>query len=382
MSQTASPPASGSRPGSNLDVAEADGAATGEGGGATGDRTADRPRRRATTNRPSSSPSAVVSTRRLTRSFADVEVIHPLDLDLEPGTILGLIGPSGCGKTTTVRLMTGLLAPTSGSATVFGCEAGELTATDRTRLGYLPQSPALFPDLSLAENLSFHASMYGLPFRRRRRLDQLLDWVELSDDRRKRVADASGGMQRRLALAAAFVHDPDVVFLDEPTAGLDPILRDKLWERFHEVAAGGKTLVVTTQFVGEAGQCDLVGLLSDGEMLLLDTPTNLRSAAFDGEVVDIRLERPLTDDGLRRLGERPFVIGDVERLGPTTIRVVVDRADRAMIDIEHALQALDAVIVELEEHVADYDEAFVRVVERHRDGRRGTPDEDETGAPR
>ena len=191
--------------------------------------------------------SAVVRAEQVTRSFADQQVISPLDLEIEPGTILGLIGPSGCGKTTTVRLLTGLLAPTSGRATVFGRDACDLSSADRARLGYLPQTPALFPDLSLAENLSFHASMYGLPFRRRQRLDQLLEWVELGEHRHKRVADASGGMQRRLALAAAFVHDPDVVFLDEPTAGIDPILRDKLWARFREVAATGKTLIVSTQ---------------------------------------------------------------------------------------------------------------------------------------
>lgn len=309
---------------------------------------------------------AVVGCRQLTRSFDDHQVIHPLDLDIEPGTILGLIGPSGCGKTTTVRLLTGLLAPTSGSATVFGRPTEALTAADRARLGYLPQTPALFPELSLAENLSFHASMYGLPFRRRRRLDGLLDWVELGEHRSKRVADASGGMQRRLALAAAFVHDPDVVFLDEPTAGIDPILRDKLWRHFREVAEQGKALVVTTQYVGEAGQCDQVGLLSDGELLLLDTPANLRRAAFDGEVVDVRLERPLTDREIERLEAEPFVVGGVERLAPTEVRIVVDAAARAMTDIGAAVGVLGTSVVEMDEHVVDYDEAFVRIVERHR----------------
>jgi ABC-2 type transport system ATP-binding protein len=316
----------------------------------------------------STSATAVVSARQLTRSFEDHEVIHPLELDIEPGTIVGLIGPSGCGKTTTVRLLTGLLSPTSGSATVFGRPATALSSADRARLGYLPQTPALFPDLSLDENLSFHASMYGLPFRRRNRLDQLLEWVELDGDRRKRVVDASGGMQRRLALAAAFVHDPELVFLDEPTAGIDPILREKLWRRFRDVAGHGKTLVVTTQYVGEAGQCDLVGLLSDGELLLLDTPANLRRAAFDGEVVDVELEQPLRDDDLRRLAEQPFVVGAVERTGPAGLRVVVDDADRAIQDIRSALTGLGARIAEIEEHIVDYDEAFVRVVERHRDG--------------
>ncbi|MFP5488560.1 MAG: hypothetical protein ACLGHQ_09680, partial [Acidimicrobiia bacterium] len=139
-----------------------------------------------------------------------------------------------------------------------------------------------------------------------------------------------------------------------------------------QVAEQGKTLLVTTQYVGEAGQCDLVGLLSDGELLLLDTPANLRRAAFDGEVVDVRLERPLTDAEIEHLQEQTFVVSDVERIGPTELRIVVDDADRVMSDIDAAMSQLGVRVVEMDEHVVDYDEAFVRVVERHR-GR--TPDE-------
>ena len=309
---------------------------------------------------------ATVLTQGLHKSFGDDEVIRGVDIAIEPGTILGLIGPSGCGKTTTVRLMTGLLAPSEGSATVFGTDASRLSASQRSRIGYLPQTPALFPELSLDENLSFHASMYGMRLRRRDRLDQLLEWVELAEHRKKRVVDASGGMQRRLALAAAFVHDPEVVFLDEPTAGIDPILRDKLWTRFREQAGAGRTLVVTTQYVGEAGQCDEVGLLSDGELLLLDTPTNLRRAAFDGEVVDVQLDRPLTDDEVADLASRPMVVGSIERTSPTGLRVVVDDAGRAMQELGDAITACDASIVDMDEHLVDYDEAFLRVVQRHR----------------
>ncbi len=307
-----------------------------------------------------------VHAERLAKRFDDRQVIAPLDLEIEPGTIVGLIGPSGSGKTTTVRLLAGLLAPSDGSAEVFGVPSTELSAADRARIGYLPQAPALFPELSLDENLSFHASMYGLPFRRRRRLDQLLDWVELTEHRSKRVSQASGGMQRRLALAAAFVHDPEVVFLDEPTAGIDPILREKLWQRFRDAAERGASIVVTTQYVGEAGQCDLVGLLSDGELLMLDTPQNLRRAAFDGEVLDIVTERPLTDRELEALAAEPFVLGDVERAGPSTVRVVVDDVDGCVEPAQAVLERLGVTTTAVDEHVVDYDEAFVRVVQRHR----------------
>jgi ABC-2 type transport system ATP-binding protein len=217
----------------------------------------------------------IVVAQGVSKAFDDDAVVRDVDLTIPPGTIVGLIGPSGCGKTTTVRLLTGLLEPTAGTVEVDGTTATELTHRQRSRIGYLPQIPALFPDLSLWENLNFHASMYGLRLRRRARLRELLDWVELTDDRSKRVREASGGMQRRLALAAAFVHDPALVFLDEPTAGIDPILRARFWDQFRSLRDAGRTLLVTTQYVGEAANCDVVGVLSEGELVFLGLPDDL-----------------------------------------------------------------------------------------------------------
>ncbi len=258
--------------------------------------------------------AATVVAEGLSKSFGDERVINNVDLRIEPGSIVGLIGPSGCGKTTTVRLLTGLLEPTEGRAEVFGTPSHHLTSKQRQRIGYLPQLPALFPDLSLWENLSFHASMYGLRLRRRVRLRHVLDWVELVDDRKKKVREVSGGMQRRLALAAAFVHDPELVFLDEPTAGIDPILRAKFWEQFREMRDEGRTMCVTTQYVGEAAYCDYVGLLSDGELLMLDTPDNLRRAAFEGEVLDIELARAIEPAELAALRDVEGVLGAPEEV--------------------------------------------------------------------
>jgi ABC-2 type transport system ATP-binding protein len=312
---------------------------------------------------------AVIVATGLSKRFDTVDVVHDLDLVIEPGTIVGLIGPSGCGKTTTVRLLTGLLRPTAGETTLDGVPPTDLSAAERSRIGYLPQIPALFEDLSLWENLSFHASMYGLPLRRRNTLRGLLDWVELGDDRRKRVRDVSGGMQRRLALAATFVHSPRYLFLDEPTAGIDPILREKFWRRFRELRDAGSTFLVTTQYVGEAAYCDLVGLLSDGELLFLDTPENLRRAAFHGEVIDVETAMPISMPQLDEVRHLPFVVGDVDQLDTNVIRVVVDDAAHALTEISSCLATLGVDVVDSEEYDVGYDEAFVRIVERFRNER-------------
>jgi ABC-2 type transport system ATP-binding protein len=316
---------------------------------------------------PRGDGDALVSMSDVSKSFEERQVISDLDLDVHPGSIVGLIGPSGCGKTTTVRLMTGLLWPTSGEVRVFRTPAHELSSRQRSRIGYLPQIPALFPELSLRENLNFHASMYGLPLRRKRRINELLDWVELSEHRSTRVSNASGGMQRRLALAAAFVQDPVLAFLDEPTAGIDPILRAKFWERFRAMAGAGKTLVVTTQYVGEASECDLVALLSDGELVLFGTPDQLRWAAYEGEVVDVAFDTEPTDDQVAQLAGTDFVVGAIERVERRQLRLVVDDAERAVRDLTGALSAIGLQANEMWEHDVDYDEAFMRVVQRHRD---------------
>ncbi len=313
---------------------------------------------------PTNDRGAVVASRGLGKSFGSSEVVKDVDLDVAAGSIVGLIGPSGCGKTTTVRLLTGLYEPTTGTAWIGGTPSTELTHGQRSRIGYLPQTPALFPDLSLWENLSFHASMYGLRLRRRRRLEQLLDWVELSDDRDKRVRQASGGMQRRLALAASFVHDPSLVFLDEPTAGIDPILRAKFWQQFQELRNSDRTLVITTQYVGEAAECDLVGVLSDGELVMFDTPDNLVRAAFGGAVLDVELEQAVTS--LDGLAGTTGVLARPEPTGPTSWRVVVDDAEAARPVVHGALTGAGVPVADVRPHPTDFDEAFVRIIGSHR----------------
>jgi ABC-2 type transport system ATP-binding protein len=306
----------------------------------------------------------VVSCEHLGKSFGEGPVVDDVSVRVEQGSIVGLIGPSGSGKTTMVRLLTGLYEPTTGVATIDGTASTALRHRQRSAVGYMPQVPALFPDLSVWENLGFHASMYGLRLRRRRRLRQLLEWVELDEHRDKRVREASGGMRRRLALACSFVHDPSLVFLDEPTAGIDPILRAKFWDHFRALRDRGRTLIVTTQYVGEAADCDLVGVLSDGHLVLYDTPDGLRRAAYGGDVLDIELDRAVASlDGLTRVDS---VLTRPDATGPTSWQVLVTDGAVAAPAVEAALADAGVGAVAVRRHPVDFDEAFVRLIERHR----------------
>jgi ABC-2 type transport system ATP-binding protein len=309
---------------------------------------------------PSVQPA--VRARGLTRTFADGVGVFDLDLDVEPGTIFGFIGPSGSGKTTTIRLMTGVLGPQSGELTVLGKTPSDFDQADRNRLGYMPQLSVLYPHLSLWENLGFSASLFGVPWRgRRRRMRELLQFVELDDARSRLLRDSSGGMQRRLALAATLIHNPDLLFLDEPTAGIDPILRKKVWDHFAQLRDQGRTLFVTTQYVGEAGYCDRVGVLAEGRLIAVDTPEGLRRQAYGGEVLDVVFTRPLLSPQLDQLSEMASAIR-TERIGSHEVRLVV--ADAGEISPQVTAWATEAgvEIESVEPYLPAFDDVFVELV--------------------
>lgn len=249
-------------------------------------------------------PTATPTPDRLTAgghppvaSFAGVrrtfgaQGVHDLDLEVPPASIFALIGPSGSGKTTAVRMMLGLDLPDDGTIEVLGRSPADFDRESSKRIGYMPQSTALYPDLSLRHNLDLVASLYGVSWRgrwvrtrrrraARQRVERTLEFLGLTDEQRTRLADASGGEQRRLALAAALVHEPALLVLDEPTAGIDPVLRREIWERLRTLRDSGVSIFVTTQYVEEAAHCDLVTVLADGRAVVTDTPQGLRRRAF------------------------------------------------------------------------------------------------------
>ncbi len=307
----------------------------------------------------------IIQTQNLSKQFGDATAVHDISLSIPPGTILGFIGPSGCGKTTTMRLLLGIYDPTAGEATILGHAPLAFTQDDRERIGYMPQLFVLYPELSVRENLNFVASLYGVPLRRQERLRALLDLVELTGHERKLARNISGGMQRRLSLAAALVHDPELIFLDEPTAGIDPLLRRKLWDHFQQLKAEGRTLFVTTQYVGEAAYCDYVAVMHNGRLLMVETPTDLRRRALGGDVILIQPEHPLTLNQIDQLRQQAFVLANgltVNR--DNSLEVVVDDASSTLPILLNWIEDQGIAIQTAQEYNPPFDDIFVRLIEK------------------
>jgi ABC-2 type transport system ATP-binding protein len=334
-------------------------------------------------NTNGSEPPLIANVEAATLDFGNGVGLFDIDLELPQGTIMGMIGPSGCGKTTTVRLLTGRFPPTSGKVTVMGRDPTTFSAEDRARIGYMPQLFVLYPELTVRENINFVASLYGVPYRRKERMDELLDFVELQDARDRLARKLSGGMQRRLMLAAILFHNPDLIFADEPTAGIDPILRDRFWDKFRSLRDEGRTLLVTTQYVGEAAYCDYVAVMRKGRLLHVETPDRLRRIAFDGEIVTLDVDTDRVGQVLDLLSHTlsPVAPGappegrihkveqvpNAEGLPPnqSRVRAYVDESSLALPIIFKVLSAsLDIEVYAAEPYEAPYDEVFTRLIQQ------------------
>lgn len=307
----------------------------------------------------------IVDAHELTKIFGEEAAVKALTMKVPRGTIFGFIGPSGCGKTTTVRLLTGIHKPTSGELTVLGKHPVEFSKSDREKIGYLIQNFVLYPELTVWENLNFAASFYGVGlFSRHSRLNKLLEFVELSDDKRKLAGALSGGMKRRLSLAATLVHDPELLFLDEPTAGIDPLLRRKFWDYFKELQTQGHSLFITTQYVGEAAYCDLVGVMYEGKLLMVESPEGLRRKAYGGDIIGIKTTEWLRYENRKKLEDLPFVKGKIKVINDQEIEIFVDEANTAMPALMEAAKAQRINVEKIEQVSPPFDDVFVKLIEK------------------
>jgi ABC-2 type transport system ATP-binding protein len=249
-------------------------------------------------------PEPVIVVEHLTRHFGDFVAVNDVSFEVQPGEVVGYLGPNGSGKTTTFRMLLGMLNPTHGRASVLGFDVHREPEQVRARVGYMSQKFAIYDDLTVWENLQFYGGVYGITDKAR--IEETIALVGLSDHQKTITRELSGGWRQRLALGIALVHSPRLLFLDEPTSGVDPTARRAFWDLIYELAASGVTVLVTTHYMDEAEYCNRVGMMRDGNLLALDTPLALKEHYVPGEVWELYAE-PLLD-GLHLLADMPGVV--------------------------------------------------------------------------
>lgn len=224
-----------------------------------------------------------IRTREVTRAFGDKEVLHGISLEVRRSEIFGLLGPSGSGKTTYVKMIAGIDEATRGEVEVLGTPMPKLSMMNR--IGYMAQSDAMYTELTAKENLEFFGALFGLRgAKMKRRIDEVMALVNLTDHLKRPVSAYSGGMKRRLSLAVALMHEPEVLILDEPTVGIDPVLRKSIWDEFESLSRQGTTILVTTHVMDEADKCHRLGMVRDGSLIAVGTPEALKLETGSGSI--------------------------------------------------------------------------------------------------
>lgn len=301
----------------------------------------------------------IIRTESLTRRFGEFVAVKDVSFSVERGEIFGYLGANGAGKSTTIRILCGLLAPTSGRAEVGGVDVAEDPERVKRGIGYMSQRFSLYQDLAVEENLQFFGGAYGLSGKKLRdRISELLESVGLSDERKRRTGDLPGGLRQRVALASSMIHQPAIVFLDEPTAGVDPIARRTFWDLIRTVAAQGTTVFVTTHYMDEAENCHRIGLMVAGELVALDTPAQLKRTHVPGHLW--RLEGRRLERAGVALSARPGVI-EVQPFG-AAVHVRTEHADAALLGSALEAAGIQASIQAIEPTLED---VFLAVVEGH-----------------
>ena len=255
---------------------------------------------------PKSNPSPAIEVKGLTKRFGKFTAVDRISFRVEPGEIFGFLGPNGAGKSTTIRMLCGLLSSSAGSAMVGGHDIDREPEQIRARLGYMSQKFSLYRDLTVAENIAFFGGVYGLAGKRLHdRAEAVIAMAGLEGLAEHLTGTLSGALQQRLALGCALLHEPPILFLDEPTSGVDPISRRLFWDLIQGMAANGTTVLVTTHFLDEAEFCGRLGVIAAGRLIALDTPTALKRNAIDEDVFELTLpnladarERLRTVDGI------------------------------------------------------------------------------------
>jgi len=253
------------------------------------------------------SENFAIRTEELTKLFGSLVAVDHVSLEIPPGEIFGFLGPNGAGKTTLIRMLCGILKPTSGRGWVGGYDIDREAEKVKTQIGYMSQHFSLYDDLTVEENLSFYAHIHlGDRRRAQRQMEKVIEVFQLGPRLRQLTRELSGGWKQRLALASAVVHEPQILFLDEPTVGIDPVSRREIWDLIYELSGRGTTVFLTTHYMDEAERCHRIGFIYSGRLVALDTPEEIKRRRMVGEVLDVQC----TDlaQGLQQVKAADFVL--------------------------------------------------------------------------
>lgn len=302
----------------------------------------------------------VIETRVLARNFKATRAVDGLDLSIQQGELFGLVGPDGAGKTTTLRLLAGLLDVSGGEATILGFDLKSQPEAIKPRVGYMAQQFSLYAELSVLENMRFFAELFDVSARDlSERMQGLLAFAGLTEFKDRRAAHLSGGMQKKLALACTLVHRPEVLLLDEPTTGVDPISRREFWNILTELHLDGTTIMVSTPYMDEAERCSRVGLMFAGKLVVCDTPQNIRNR-LEGDVIEL-----LSEDwqSARETVARLPGVREVQTYGES-LHLVVDAGKKRLPEIKSALKKAGIGLRSMRIAPARMEEAFISLIRK------------------
>jgi len=302
----------------------------------------------------------IIETHELRRDFKETRAVDSLDLSIRPGELFGLVGPDGAGKTTTLRLLAGLLDITSGSAIVSGCDLASQPQAIKPKIGYMAQQFSLYGELSVVENLTFFADLFDVPVADLSgRMQRLLEFAGLTEFKDRRAVHLSGGMQKKLALACTLIHEPEILLLDEPTTGVDPVSRREFWDILTDLYLGGTTILVSTPYMDEADRCSRVGLMYAGRMVICAPPEQIR-AQVRGELIELR---PDDWQAVHELVQDLPGVYEVQTYGEL-LHLLVDSAEERLPQVEEALEEAGLGYRGIRQAHARMEEAFISLIKR------------------
>jgi len=305
-------------------------------------------------------PDRAIEVNNLVKKFGDFTAVNSISFAVNRGEVFGFLGPNGAGKTTTIRMLCGLLAPTAGEGRVGGFDITTQSEEIKKHIGYVSQKFSLYDDLTVSENIDFYAGVYqtGRKTRKQKR-EEIIERAELFGKENVLTADLAGSVKQHLALGCALIHDPAIIFLDEPTAGVDPLSRRKFWHVIKELARQGVTILVTTHYMDEAEQCDRIGLISNGKLIAIDTPKNLKADYIKGALIEIECSDVMR--GLEILREQP-AFRDVALYGLFLHVMAEDENQKDL--IQSILESNRIEVRRIEKILPSLEDVFVFLVEK------------------